>query len=57
MVNLETLETIKYKYDCGSYGIQDLRNFVKKQLLKEEDFFEITRLKYKIKKDPVTSKE
>lgn len=57
MVNLDNLNIIKYKYNCGSYDIQDLEKFVEKQILTQEDFFEITRLKYKTKKDPITSKE
>jgi hypothetical protein len=43
---MENFITLKYKYEHGVYDIEELKNFVKNNIITEQEFFEITRLAY-----------
>ncbi len=42
----DSLEMIRYKYEVGSYTVQQLIDFVKRNIISEEDFHDITALSY-----------
>lgn len=46
---VENFITLKYKYEHGVYDIEELKNFVKNNIITEQEFFEITRFAYQNK--------
>ena len=43
----ESLSLIKYKWEQGTYGLWRMMLLVELEMITEQDFFEITRFKYK----------
>lgn len=48
---MESINVIKYKWQNGVYDLKDMIILVKKNMLNEQQFFNITRYKYQSVKD------
>lgn len=42
-----SLGLIKYYWESGSFSLKDMMLLVQKEIISQEDFFDITRLSYK----------
>ena len=54
---METKQLIEYKYHSGVYSLVDLINLVSMDLITEQDFYDITRLKFYIMKEKEQDKD
>ena len=43
---MEDISLIRYKWEQGVYGLKEMVNLVRKNVINEEEFFDITRYVY-----------